>query len=1387
MELVDIKQNTSSSPHLGSVDVEPPRPRPGDIIDEQHDDVAESDRIHTLRDSVADFALDPHVLSWRNLMYSYNGEVLLKGCVSGYLEPHTMTCILGGPDAGQSVLLDVLASHRTDTNAERSGELLLDGEPLPRNYRQIAASVDKNDIHLPTMTVREALEFSARIRRGDASISEQADTGVSTSVTEAMIQKRVDAVLDTLRLTRAQHTIIGNAMIRGISGGERRRLTIGCESVSGHSILLADSPTDGLDSSTAFEVMQAFHSLTDLGLSVLCSIVQPSPELFRLFDKVIVMCRRSIIYFGPRDQLQPYFEEQGYVRPKGKTLSDWVEGISGDPRLYRTDNDPETDDIKMRHYALLVHYRDSENYKAVGDFLWDQADKDVATHYKHMHEAAAAASSLDSKADDPVPVPVPVPAVELAGEVEPLDKFSTTWWEQFTLCLDRQVKVQYRNSAIIGARVGQAIFFALLFGTVWYDLGNTNADAFTRLSLYLLFIVNPCFGYIMIIPVLFEQKNVYREQVANRYFRPSAFVLAMLVSEIPIGLLEAVIQLAIAYPMTGLRGSMFSDQYFIMALIIVFAVKMTCWCQLSAIAAISKAESVAAALAPMVLVMQMLFCGFMQPRDEILPALRVFYYLSMFTYPYRFLAMGELQGLQFKCAPSEFIAGSICPITTGQDQLDLFNLGDGNRWNYFWVIFVFFMFYGAVLYLAMKYLNVKTIETNVTPLRTGIGRSNNAAGNGDKHIDVSHADQNSVSSWSSQPLWIAFRNVSYSVPVPVRDASFCDRISGKGEQQKILLHDITAVARPGRLMALMGSSGAGKTTLLDVIGQKKTSGSATGDIFVNGIAMAEMAHKVGYVEQADSHLPTSTVFESVLFSANLRMPESTSSEKRLARVNAILETLDLWEVRHMRVGTTEDGLPPHLRKKLTIAVEMVIDPSILLLDEPTTGLDAAGAMNVIRSVQFVCQRDQRTVICTIHQPSEELFEMFDDMLLLQRGGRQVYHGAVDQMANYFESAGFEWDHDANAADVALQVLETVGPSAKKKASDRELDDSDDSSDKKGHERDAADMYADSKQCKEAASLVDSKIEEWQQASAKRDPDEQVYATSSLHQFAILAGRSWQHTWRDTVSLKARFGSVAFFSILIGLIFFQLEDTLVGGTSRFALLFLISVFLSFNSTMRIASLFEHRPILFRENTSFMYRILPYYFASWVADIVPMLIEGALVTVISTLMSGLRPEQMFLLYLGVIDLLDVANSFSAMMAALAPNPDLAFVSATSVLSLFFIFGSFMVPDDALPVGWSWAPVVSYLHYIYGYFLKNEFIGLDISCEPHELLCVDGSTPPNCNNGAPARCVYETGNEMLARYDMQGDSDKFTYLFVVIAFGLGFKLIQIIAMHTVRHIKR
>jgi ATP-binding cassette subfamily G (WHITE) protein 2 (SNQ2) len=336
-----------------------------------------------------------------------------------------------------------------------------------------------------------------------------------------------------------------------------------------------------------------------------------------------------------------------------------------------------------------------------------------------------------------------------------------------------------------------------------------------------------------------------------------------------------------------------------------------------------------------------------------------------------------------------------------------------------------------------------------------------------------------------------------------------------------LLHNVDGFVRPGQMTALMGASGAGKTTLLTTLSQRMAIGELTGDMLVDGKPLGPGFQKsTGFVLQGDVHLATQTVREAIEFSALLRQPADISREQKIADADRAIRLLELEDLQDALIGVPGAGLGVERRKRVTIAVELAAKPDLLLfLDEPTSGLDSAGATSICRLLRRLAEDEGQAILCTIHQPSALLFESFDNLLLLQPGGRTAYMGQIgdkpgfdsNRVRTYFESHGAQTcPPDANVAEYMLEVV----------SGDR------------GNGIDWGDEWAKSEDRKEVRKEIDDMVNERSQRPQRDDPRAmREFSADPMTQVIEVSKRQFRDVWRDSAFAYG----ILFSNMVVGLV------------------------------------------------------------------------------------------------------------------------------------------------------------------------------------------------------------------------------------------------------------
>lgn len=441
------------------------------------------------------------------------------------------------------------------------------------------------------------------------------------------------------------------------------------------------------------------------------------------------------------------------------------------------------------------------------------------------------------------------------------------------------------------------------------------------------------------------------------------------------------------------------------------------------LAASTKTLSQAMSMAGVLVLAIVIYTGFVIPTPQMsdIPWFSWIRWINPIYYTFEAMIANEFHGRRFECSqfvpayPSlsgdSFICaarGSVAGERTvsGDDYIySQYRYTYDHEWRNFGILVAFWIFFTVVYLVATEINSATSSKAEFLVFRRGgvpahmrnfeKNQGNTSSVNGALAEKPQEAAPN-ASAIPEQHSVFTWRNVSYDIPV-------------KGGQRR-LLDNVSGWVKPGTLTALMGVSGAGKTTLLDVLAKRVSMGVVTGDMFVDGKPLdTSFQRKTGYVQQQDLHLPTTTVRESLRFSALLRQPKTVSKKEKYEYVEEVIEMLNMHDFADAIVGTPGEGLNVEQRKLLTIGVELAAKPALLIfLDEPTSGLDSQSSWSICAFLRKLADRGQ-AVLSTIHQPSAMLFQQFDRLLFLAKGGRTVYFGDIGgdsrTLLDYFEAKG----------------------------------------------------------------------------------------------------------------------------------------------------------------------------------------------------------------------------------------------------------------------------------------------------------------------------------------------------------------------------------------------
>ena len=357
---------------------------------------------------------------------------------------------------------------------------------------------------------------------------------------------------------------------------------------------------------------------------------------------------------------------------------------------------------------------------------------------------------------------------------------------------------------------------------------------------------------------------------------------------------------------------------------------------------------------------------------------------------------------------------------------------------------------------------------------------------------------------ASKGATLSFRDLHYSVPMK------------KEGIDKVILKGVNGIANAGEVFAILGSSGAGKTTLLDVLASRKSFGKVDGDVTINGHKAhhSQVKYISAYVQQEDLMLSTLTARETLSYAAQLRMPNH-SREAIDKEIDGLLKDLALSHVAESQIGNEMTrGLSGGEKKRLSIALQLLSNPAILFLDEPTTGLDAFNSFGVMKRVQAIAKDQGRTVICSVHQPRFTIFELFDKVMLMSRG-EVAYFGPSSEAISVFSSLGHHCPEHENPADYLIDVIVRAEGSTDQSVRQAIVDAS-----------------------KERALSIPAP--ELGPNLQKGEGGTGAARSSLARQFTVLTKRSFVALMRSPTATKAQIGQTIFMALLIGTIYLGLK-------------------------------------------------------------------------------------------------------------------------------------------------------------------------------------------------------------------------------------------------------
>ncbi|KAG5525525.1 hypothetical protein RHGRI_031986 [Rhododendron griersonianum] len=768
----------------------------------------------------------------------------LKSIVSCARQYCRVTLLLGPPGCGKTTLLKALSGN-LDKSLKVSGEVFYNGYKLEEFVPQKTSTyVSQHDLHLPEMTVRETLDFSARcqgvgsraeimveVSRREKQAGVVPDPDVHTYMKVLLLSVfffplflvlpkcfmrhiwysiyvffyqaisaegqrttlQTDYILKILGLDICADILVGDAMTRGISGGQRKRLTTGEMIIGPTKALFMDEISNGLDSSTTYQIVACLKQLAHIAdATILVALLQPAPETFDLFDDIILMEGGKIVYHGPRSCVLEFFEDCGFRCPERKGVADFLQEVTS--------------------------RKDQAQYWHRAEQSWSYISVDLFC--KKFKE-----STFGEKVDEDLSKPFT--KSQSHKNAISFSKYSLSKWELFKACMSREYLLMRRNSFIYVFKTVQLVITAFITMTVFLRtrMGVDAIHANSYMGALFFSLTHIFFDGIPEMSMTVARLPVFYKQ-RDLYFYPAwSYTIPSAILTVPLSLFEALIWTSLTYFVIGYCPE---PQRFFQQFILLFALHYAATSMFRFVASIFRTMAASSVAGGLSIVAVCLFSGFIIPETSMPTWLK----WGFWVFP---LGYGEI-GLSV----NEFLAPRWQKVSIYLDAnllLFFFFFFCVKVWGYFFWLSVIGLLWLAALFnigftLALTFLNPPSSRVIISNEKLSRIEGSEDSSNGADKEAKSKSYEKTASKRHQGCLFCIihlFLQVIFRV-----DLSQEMRERGSTQKQLQLLCDITGVLRPGILTALMGVSGAGKTTLLDVLAGRKTSGAIKGDIRIGG-------------------------------------------------------------------------------------------------------------------------------------------------------------------------------------------------------------------------------------------------------------------------------------------------------------------------------------------------------------------------------------------------------------------------------------------------------------------------------------------------------------------------------------------------------------------------
>lgn len=585
-------------------------------------------------------------------------RVILDG-LSAVMPPGRLLAIMGPTGCGKTSLINALAG-RLPIGGTLEGQILVNGLPRGKGFRAVSAYVMQDDVLFHNLTVRETLDFAARMR-------------LPASVPPGAKAARVDAIIAQLGLAGAANTYVGNAIVRGVSGGERKRVNIAIEVLSNPSMLFVDEPTSGLDAFQAQSVVESLSQLAKSGRSVLATIHQPRSSVFQMFDLLLVLSEGRQVFNGPASEAVSWFASCGFQTPEHFNPADFFADL-----VARDRRTPEADAASQARIQQLV-----------ARFQEHQAGRSM--------EAAA----------------VPQADEQAMQQINDRPAFPNRWPVEFGLLLRRAWKQQSRDRLPQMITLMQTLVLGFVLAALFSDIPNTAQGVQDELGvLFMCCMFNAMASLFASLNTFPAEAGIVNRERAGKSYHVLPYYLARLICDMPLRVGQGLLFGVIVYFIVGLNATAAAFFQFVALTILEGLASQALGVAVSA--AVRGSDKLAFAVAPGITVILMLFGGFFVSTDSIPAAIRWICYLSHLYYAFQGLVINNFAGRTgWTCATAQ---DPTCTIT-GDQVIDRLGFGDKPRWEAYVGLSGLILGYNLAGYAVLRFTKQRFLPLSPAPAK----------------------------------------------------------------------------------------------------------------------------------------------------------------------------------------------------------------------------------------------------------------------------------------------------------------------------------------------------------------------------------------------------------------------------------------------------------------------------------------------------------------------------------------------------------------------------------------------------------------------------------------------------------------------------------------------